>query len=108
MQSTGKLDADDYKTIVPLLEERISRHGRTNLYCEMLNFEGWTAGGLASDAKFDVEHLNDFNRIAMVGEEKWQDWMTSLMKPFTSADVKYFEASEREAALAWVKEPSAD
>lgn len=107
LQFTGKLDADNYKAIIPILEEHISRHGKISLLWEMRDFGGWTTDGLLSDTKFDVKHRNDFSRIAMVGEKKWQDWMTSLMKPFTSAKVRYFESDERDAALAWAKESHA-
>lgn len=107
LQLTGKLEASDYDGIVPILEERIAQHGKISLFWEMRDFHGWTVGGLAADAKFDVKHANDFTRIALVGEKKWQELMTALMKPFTSAEVRYFDFHAREAALAWASQPTA-
>lgn len=40
----------------------------------------------------------------MVGDQKWEEWMARLCKPFTQATVKYFDASEEEAAWAWLRE----
>ena len=40
----------------------------------------------------------------MVGEKKWQEWMTDLMKPFTKAEIKFFELVERNTALEWIKQ----
>lgn len=39
----------------------------------------------------------------MVGEKKWQVWMTQLMKPFTSAEIKYFDIENEQAAKDWIK-----
>ncbi|RYD91602.1 MAG: STAS/SEC14 domain-containing protein, partial [Sphingobacteriales bacterium] len=47
----------------------------------------------------------DFRRIAIVGEKKWHEWMATAMKPFTSAEVRYYDHSERAAALAWSRGP---
>ena len=104
LRLSGKLDKTDYQMIVPLLESRIAQHQKISLFWEMSDFEGWTPAGLWADTKFDVKHANDFTRIALVGEKKWHDWMASLMKPFTSAEVRYFDVTERETALAWTKQ----
>lgn len=53
--------------------------------------------------RFDIQHANDFEKIAMVGEKNWQKWMTNLMKPFTNAEINFFEPGERAAALEWIK-----
>ena len=53
--------------------------------------------------KFGIQHYADFARIAMVGDRKWEEWMAKLCRPFTKATVKYFAASEVEAAWAWLR-----
>jgi hypothetical protein len=68
----------------------------------MEDFDGWTAKALWSDVKFDFKHRNDFEKVAMVGRKDWMDWMTQLMKPFTSAEIKFFELEEQAAARAWI------
>ncbi|KKN24951.1 hypothetical protein LCGC14_0889710 [marine sediment metagenome] len=40
----------------------------------------------------------------MVGETKWQDWMTQLMKTFTAADIKFFDLKDKEKAKTWIQE----
>lgn len=95
---TGKLEKIDYDSLLPLLKERIGRSGTINLYWELRDFEGWTWDALGADARFNVEHKDDFLRIAMVGERKWHEWMTKLMKLFTSPEVRYFDLSESEDA----------
>ena len=100
---TGRITDEDFESVTLILEHAIARHGKIALFWEMRGFEGWTAGGLWADSKFDARHANAFTRIAMVGEKKWQEWMTGLMKPFTSAAVRYFDEAHRPAAMEWAR-----
>jgi hypothetical protein len=68
------------------------------------DFKGWTAGALWEDTKFAVKHFNDIDRLAVVGESKWQEGVTLFVKPFTSADVRYFEMEEIDQARQWIRE----
>lgn len=98
-----KLDGADYERLQPIVEGIIERHGKIRWYFEMNDFDGWTLDALWKDAKLSFQHAGDFERIAIVGRKDWMDWMTQLMKPFTSAEVKYFELEDREAAMAWIE-----
>ena len=40
----------------------------------------------------------------MVGEKKWQEWMTDVMKVFTSATIKHFDLEQKDEALSWIKQ----
>ena len=100
-----KLIAADCDELVPTLEARIAAHGKTALVWEMRDFHGWLVEGLWADTKFDARHAADFMRVALVGETKWQEMMTKLMSPFTSAEVRFFETTELDDALGSVAEP---
>jgi hypothetical protein len=53
--------------------------------------------------KFDFRHGQDIERLAIVGEKKWQKGMAAFCKPFTSATVKYFDQSKMTAARKWIE-----
>jgi hypothetical protein len=40
----------------------------------------------------------------MVGDRKWEKWMARFCRPFTKAQVKYFDRSEVDAAWKWLHE----
>ncbi len=103
LEISGKLDAGEYETMLPIIEKTIQQHGKVRLFWEMKDFDGWTAGGLWADGSFDVEHAGDFSRVAMVGGKKWHEWMTKAMMPFTSAEVRFFAPEERAEALDWAR-----
>lgn len=103
VKATDTLTGADYDELIPILDETLKKFDKLNLYFEMEHFSGWNLKSFWQDAKFDAQHASDFEAIAMVGDKKWQDWMTSFMKPFTSAEVKYFDLVDKTKAIAWAK-----
>jgi hypothetical protein len=57
---------------------------------------------LWEDIKFDAKHFRDFERIAIVGERKWEPGMALFCKPFTTASVRYYDESEIGEAREWL------
>lgn len=101
---SDRLTAEDYQQFVPELERRIEQQGMLRLLVIMEDFHGWTAGALWEDVKFDARHFSDIERLALVGEKAWQKGMAVFCKPFTSAEVRYYEHDEMERARQWVAE----
>ena len=99
---SGKITATDYEHLVPTVERLVKRHGKIRMLVEMHDFHGWTAGALWQDIKFDAKHFNDIERIAMVGETKWQHGMSVFCKPFTAAKLRYYDHSAIEEARYWL------
>lgn len=102
---THRLEAVDYETLVPEFERLVKQHGKLKMLVQLHDFHGWTAGGLWQDLKFDVKHFGDFERLAIVGESKWQEGMAVFCKPFTTARVKYFGSDQCDEAIAWLTAP---
>ncbi len=101
---SGKLTKEDYAHFVPEVERLVQQRGKLRILFEMHDFHGWNAGALWEDVKFDVKHFNDIERLAMLGETRWQAGMSTFCKPFTTAKIKYFTQDEIDAARAWLLE----
>ncbi len=99
---TGKLEASDYLTLGPMVEELIRQDSKVDILLILHDFHGWTAGALWEDIKFDAKHFRDIGKLAMVGETKWEKGMATFCKPFTTAKVQYFPVEEMAAARAWI------
>lgn len=99
---TGKLTKQFYEKLVPAVDAQIEQFGKLRILFVMQNFHGWTAGAVWEDLKFDLKHWKDIERLAIVGESKWQQGMASFCKPFTKATVKYFEHNKIDDAREWV------
>ena len=102
--ATGKFEKKDYELFVPTAEELIKEHGKIRVMFIMKDFHGWTAGAVWEDIKFDLKHFNHIERLAVVGESKWEKGMAAFCRPFTTARIKYFDTSQLDEAREWMSE----
>lgn len=101
---SGRLTKEVYAEFIPLAEEAIREYGKIRILFVMLGFQGWNASAMWEDLKFELKHFRDIERLAIVGETKWQKGMAMFCKPFTMAEVKYFEHGEFDDAREWLEE----
>jgi hypothetical protein len=104
---TGKLVVADYEQFVPEFERLVREHGTLRVLFDMTEFHGWSAGALWSDTKFAMQHFSDIERLAIVGEKKWQHGMATFCKPFTKAEVRYFDHTAAVGARRWLNDSCA-
>jgi SpoIIAA-like len=101
---TGKLTKEDYEHFVPEVEKQIAQHGKVRMLVRMHDFHGWTAGALWEDIKFDLRHFAHIERLALVGERKWEAGMAGFCKPFTKSTIRYFDQAKADEGFDWIKE----
>ena len=101
---SGKLHDEDYKKFVPLVDAAIAKEGKVRILAEFHDFHGWDLHALWDDIKFSTTHCTKIERIALVGDKKWEAWMAKVCKPFTMAKIQYFDASNSAAAWKWLEE----
>jgi hypothetical protein len=102
---SGKLHDEDYKTFIPAVEAAAARHGKVRLLADFQDFHGWDAHALWDDIMAAPELCLNMERIALVGDRKWEVWMAKVCRLFTMAKTKYFDVSEIGAARAWLDAP---
>lgn len=100
IQVSGKLVKADYEHFVPEFERRIERHGAVRLLFDMTEFHGREASARWEDAKPGIRPSTDIERMAMVGETRWQHGMTIFCKPFIRAAVNCFDHVDLVSACA--------
>lgn len=101
---SGKLTKQDYEYFTPEVERLIQQFGSIRMLVEMHDFHGWNMGALWEDIKFDLKHFTHIDRLAFVGDRKWEAGMAVFCRPFTTATIRYFDESNLEAAMAWIHE----
>lgn len=101
---TGKLTKESYQIFAPAVDELVAEHGKLRILFEMHDFHGWTMGAMWEDMKFDYKHWHDIEKLAIVGESKWEAGMAAFCKPFTSANIKYFDHEKLDDAQTWLAE----
>ncbi|HRL72018.1 MULTISPECIES: STAS/SEC14 domain-containing protein [Flavobacterium] len=103
------LGIKDYEKIHPFIHNIISTGRKVRWYFEMDDGSGSDSTGFWEDGIIEIDygnmkftHSDDIETIAIVGDKKWEKCMLSIMKPFTKANLRYFELSEKEKAKEWI------
>jgi hypothetical protein len=104
VRAIGKLVKADYPPFVAEFERRVQKPQKQHVLFDMTGLQGWDAGAAWEDLKFDVKHFADIDRLAMIGDKKWQHGMAIFFKPFTKAATRYFDGTESAEARKWLEE----
>jgi hypothetical protein len=99
-----EISKKDYNLFVPLVENQIRHSTSVRILVELHAFKGWTAGAFWEDTMFAAKNFNNIDRLAVVGESRWKKGVTLFVKPFTAAQVRYFEMEAIERARQWLAE----
>ena len=99
----GKLTKDDYGVLIPYFENLIKECGALNLLCDLTQFSGMDVAAFWEDFKFSIRHLREFQRIAIVGDQRWLNWYTKLFNPLVKTELHYFQQEQIQEAWEWVK-----
>ena len=101
--ASDKLELADYEEFGSSVESLIEEHGKVRILLRLVGFEGWTAGALWEDIKFDVKHFNDIERLAIVGDKTWEKGMAKFCEPFTTASINFYTPDELDQAERWLR-----
>jgi len=101
---SGTVVKDDYKPLITEFTRLTAERGKIRVLLDMTRFHGWDASGLWQEIKFDLKHLDDLDRLAVVGEARWQHAIASFTKPLTPAEVRYYDGAKVTDAEAWLRD----
>ena len=99
----GKLTAEDYQSLMDMLQGILNRHGALRLYANLEEFDGWELQASWDKVAFGIKHWGKIMQIAMVGTDRWAHLGAQLARNIKTADVRYFEGTDSAQALAWVQ-----
>ena len=100
----GTLRHEDYDTIVPLLESAIQgiEDPHVRALIDISELTGWELQTAWDDLKLGFAHGGKFDRIAVLGDEKWHAYGVRIADWFTHAEMRYFHTGGE--ALDWLQE----
>jgi hypothetical protein len=101
---SGQVTKSDIDKFEPAFDRVAADQGPVRMIIELTDFEGWDFDGFWRDLKFDSRHQDDLERVAIVGEEGWEDLSVRFTNPFFKADMRFFYKTQREEAERWVRQ----
>ncbi|MBB5211237.1 STAS/SEC14 domain-containing protein [Microbulbifer hydrolyticus] len=104
LYARGKLEHEDYETLVPMLESAIAGmdHPKVDVLFDMRDLTGWEIRAAWDDLKLGLKHGRQFNRVAMVGDKQWQEVAAKVGSWFIGGEAKIFD--DRAQAVAWLEQ----
>lgn len=108
MKVQGKLTHDDYKEMTPMIDSALKGIGeeKVKALVDLTQMQGWELRAAWDDFKMGLSHGREFEKIAIIGHEKWQDFIAKVGSWFMSGKVKRFDSEED--ALNWLAEESTE
>jgi hypothetical protein len=103
LKAIGKLTHEDYKTITPMIDSALEgvKDPKVKAFFDGTELEGWELRAAWDDFKLGLKHGGEFDKIAILGNKKWQEYTSKIGSWFVSGEVKYFE--DESEALAWLQ-----
>jgi hypothetical protein len=84
--------------------EQIARTGKIKVLLLLEDFQGWEKGADWGDMTFTDTYGDQIERIAIVGDPKWEtETLMFIGAGFRRTAVKFFAPGEATQARAWLK-----
>jgi hypothetical protein len=103
LKAIGKLSHEDYEKINPMIDNALLgiKEAKIKALIDATQLEGWELRAAWDDFKLGLKHDSEFEKIAIYGNEKWQEYISKIASWFISGEVKFFENEEE--AIKWLK-----
>jgi hypothetical protein len=103
---SGKLTQPELAALQDAAGDILNRQGKARLLILTENFEGWERGGEWGNVSFSVQHDEQIEKMAIVGEKKWEDLaLLFTAKGLRRFPIEYFQPTDLARARAWLAEP---
>ena len=106
LEASGKLVAGDFQSLESTVQRLVKRYGKIRVLFMMRDFHGWEPVAFWDEVKFDLKHFSDIERLALVGDKQWEKFLGVFSRPFTAAEIRYFDKSALLEARAWIEQNS--
>ena len=102
----GPIQVGDFESVARVVDPFIEEKGKLRgVMIEAQSFPGWdTFAALLSHLRFVRDHHRLISKIAAVSDSTVLSIVPQLAKHFVKAEVRHFNANDRDAALAWLRQ----
>ena len=103
LKAQGKLSHQDYETIGPMIDSALAAvaEPKVKMLFDGSELDGWELGAAWDDFKLGLKHGNEFVKVALYGNKRWEEMAAKVGNWFVSGEVKFFD--DYDQALSWLK-----
>lgn len=97
--------ADYEKVLIPDIEDRLSRHQKLRIYCEISpDYAGVEPGAMWDDWKFGFSTWFEWERGALVTDSEWMSRATRWFGLLVPGEWRAFPTAQAGKAREWILE----
>tara|TARA_R110001592_G_scaffold6774_3_gene36685 strand:- start:11880 stop:12263 length:384 start_codon:yes stop_codon:yes gene_type:complete len=103
LKAQGKLSHQDYGTISPMIDSALAavKEPKVKMLFDGSELDGWELRAAWDDFKLGLKHGNEFVKVALYGNKRWEEMAAKVGNWFVSGEVKFFD--DYDQALSWLK-----
>ncbi|MFG1201427.1 STAS/SEC14 domain-containing protein [Xanthobacter aminoxidans] len=100
----GQVSRCDYsEVLVPAVDEALRRHPKVRCYYELgPEFTGLDSGAVWEDFKVGVEHIAQWERVALVTDVEWIRLAVNTVRFLMPCDVRLYSTAQAADARIWI------
>ncbi len=106
LRATGKLTVCDYRNVLEPAVRTLLERSRTLRVLLLLEepFGGWGLRAAWANTVFDVTHRTDFEKVAVVGAPRWEQWCVNVAASLLmGGELRTYDRERLDAAWQWVR-----
>jgi 2-polyprenyl-6-methoxyphenol hydroxylase-like FAD-dependent oxidoreductase len=99
----GQLSDADYQTLSLDMADVLAAHDQVNLLLNIESFDGIGLKALWDDVQFGRKYGRSIQKLAIVGDQRWSDWLAKTAQPLYAQHSRHFSEVELDAAWDWLR-----
>lgn len=100
----GRVTEDDLLKLDKVIQEKFKDKGEFNVYAILYHFDGPSFKALAEEMKIDVKRWSQYNKLAVISDDKMIEKFVEASDMLPSSKTKHFGINQMEAGWEWIKE----
>lgn len=102
----GRVTRKDYEDVlIPAMETALRAHRKVRCYFELgPDFSGMDPAAAWEDFKLGIQHLTQWERVAVVTDIEWMRIALSVFRFLVPGEVRIFDVCQSDQAREWVIE----
>ena len=103
LKACGKLTHEDYQVITPMIDSALAgvTEPKVNAFIDGSELEGWEPRAAWDDFRLGLKHGNEFERVAIYGNRRWQKVAARVASWVVSGEVRFFDDADE--AMDWLQ-----
>ncbi|PSQ68775.1 MAG: STAS/SEC14 domain-containing protein [Bacteroidetes bacterium QH_1_64_81] len=103
VELSDTLTDEDYEVFASTLKDHLEQHTTTRALFVMNDVDDWEPEERWEGLAFDIRHLRDLDKVAIVGDDLWETWLEKVELLFPMSTVQTYAAEDREEAIQWLR-----